>query len=436
MPESLENVLTLDTYSGYGIGAIGVKASDRSLHVVYEKNGAIMYLKRDNLGNWSTPFQVWVGRNPSLSVAGDLIHLIWERWYPTYTKIQTCYTNGKTWSRIQDIATNYDRGCFPYMEKGSIAVWQQRIERQWEVYVSQRDEFGGWTAPQNISQTAVDSKYPQVAVYQTVTQTRYVYIWTEGNSSPYEVKILPVSSFRSNPVPLYAFDLGEREPSVFTERRTGFIRYGSGFEKSVDYDTVCLKYQITGLDSNKIYLLGLSFYQDETNGIWRQGIVIDDSLVKTVVLPRRKLVIEKFFIEPEVYSDGILELVINSQSSPKAILSGFVVFEFSKENKAISALEEYRKDITSDISIFAMPNPAKGNAQIHYQLPVSGEIKLKIYAVTGQVVRLINEKKSAGIHSYNWDGRDNQSRKVPSGVYFVRLESGDSAETGKIILIH
>ncbi len=49
MPESLENVIDLDTYAGYGIGAIGIKSSDPSLHIVYEKNGAIMYLQRDNL---------------------------------------------------------------------------------------------------------------------------------------------------------------------------------------------------------------------------------------------------------------------------------------------------------------------------------------------------------------------------------------------------
>ncbi len=183
MPESLENVIDLDTYVGYGIGPIGIKSSDRSLHIVYEKNGAIMYLQRDNLGNWTTPFQVGVGKNPSLSVAGDLIHLIWERWYPSYTKIQTYYTNGKYWSWI------------------------------------------------------------------------------------YEIKIFPVSSFRSNPIPLYAFDLGEKEPTVFVEKRTGYIIYGSGFEKNVDYDTNCLKYRITGLDPKKNYQVGLVFYQNESNGI-------------------------------------------------------------------------------------------------------------------------------------------------------------------------
>jgi len=59
------------------------------------------------------------------------------------------------------------------------------------------------------------SLYPQVAMYQSISQTRLVYVWTEGNSSPYEVKILPVLSFRSNPIPLYVFDLGAKFRQTF-----------------------------------------------------------------------------------------------------------------------------------------------------------------------------------------------------------------------------
>lgn len=435
MPESLENVLTLDTYVGYGFSAIGIKTSYRSLHIVYEKNGAIMYLQRDNLGNWTTPFQVWIGKNPSLNIAGDLIHLIWERWYPSYTKIQTCYTNGKYWSRIQDIATNYDKGCYPYMEKGSIAVWQQSIEKQWEIYSSQRNEFGGWTTPQNISQTSTDSRYSQVAMYQTISTTRLVYLWTEGNASPYEVKILPVSSFRSNPIPLYAFDLGEKEPSVFVEKRTGYIVYGSGFEKSADYDTDCLKYRITGLDPKKNYQVGLVFYQDENNGIWNQGIAIDDSLIKTVNLPRRKMVVERIFITPEAYQDGEIELSIKHLSNPKAVLSAFAVWEFSTDNRSGSAIKEQGIIVSQKFSTSVLPNPAKGMVEVRYQLPKSGEISLKIYSITGQLVRMRKETKSSGNFSFLWDGRDEQGKTVSSGIYFVRVEFDGRAETDKIILL-
>ncbi len=321
------------------------------------------------------------------------------------------------------------------MEKGSIAVWQQRVEKQWEVYSTQQNEFGGWTTPQNISQTSADSKYSQVSMYQTISTTRLVYVWTEGNASPYEVKILPVSSFRSNPIPLYAFDLGEKEPSLFVEKRTGYIIYGSGFEKSVDYDTSCLKYRITGLDRAKNYQVGLVFYQDENNGIWKQGIAIDDSLIKTVHLPRRKTVVERFFVSPEAYQDGEIELSIKHLSIPKVVLSTFAVWEFSGNNFLGSSIKEQNNVVSQEFSTTVLPNPAKGMVELRYQLPKSGEISLKIYSVTGQLVRMIKEAKSSGDFSFIWDGRDERGKTVPSGIYFVRVEFDGRAESDKIILL-
>ncbi len=127
--------------------------------------------------------------------------------------------------------------------------------------------------------------------------------------------------------------------------------------------------------------------------------------------------IEKFFIEPTVYSDGVVELAIDNRPFPKAALSGFGVFEFSRENREVAGVKEHNGDKISGFSILAIPNPAKEKVQIHYQLPISSEINLKIYSVTGQVVRLINEKRPAGLYGFIWDGKDNQGRSVPNGVY-------------------
>jgi flagellar hook assembly protein FlgD len=35
----------------------------------------------------------------------------------------------------------------------------------------------------------------------------------------------------------------------------------------------------------------------------------------------------------------------------------------------------------------------------------------------------------------SWDGTDDSGRKLPSGVYFVRLESDDFKKTEKAILL-
>ena len=58
-------------------------------------------------------------------------------------------------------------------------------------------------------------------------------------------------------------------------------------------------------------------------------------------------------------------------------------------------------------------------------------VSLNVYDITGKLVTtLINEQLNIGYHSIDWDGT-NQS----SGMYLVRMESGDYVETQKLLLV-
>lgn len=432
--DTLKNVITLDEYTGEGLGKLDVRNSDRSLHVVYEKDENVMYLKRDNQGNWSSPFRISRGHNPSISVAGELIHFVWERWYASYNRIQTCYTDGEKWSRIQEIATNYDIGCFPYIHQGCVITWQQRENKQWEVYSSRRTLNGSWAAPQNISNTDANSKYPQVAMYQTPNQTYFTYLWTEGNSSPFEIKIKRISYASPDLSPLYAFDVGEKEPSIFNERRTGYILYGNGFEKSVDYDTTCLKYRIKGLNPEKIYLLYLVFYQDETDEYWNEEIIIDGILLKTVNLRRKKLVIERILIPPEVYRDGVFDLNIKRKYGPKSVLSAFALLEFIWRKENLLSKKGEDKEIYTEFESFNSKNLFHKKVKFSYYLYEPDKVRIKIYSVCGKLLYETESKKSPGIHIFTWNGKDKNSNPLPSGIYFIKIETTNWKKVKKIIL--
>jgi hypothetical protein len=43
--------------------------------------------------------------------------------------------------------------------------------------------------------------------------------------------------------------------------------------------------------------------------------------------------------------------------------------------------------------------------------------------------------EKSGFYRIIWDGRDGSGRKLPSGIYFVRLESDEFKETEKVILL-
>jgi hypothetical protein len=82
------------------------------------------------------------------------------------------------------------------------------------------------------------------------------------------------------------------------------------------------------------------------------------------------------------------------------------------------------------------PNPFNPTTQISYTLPRAAEVELTIYNIRGQKVRtLISQSQTGGEKSIVWDGLDDRSATVTSGVYFLRLRAGKFHETKKMILM-
>lgn len=70
------------------------------------------------------------------------------------------------------------------------------------------------------------------------------------------------------------------------------------------------------------------------------------------------------------------------------------------------------------------PNPMKNQTGFIFNLggnsPPSG-CKIKIYTVSGRVVKIINTSANIGFNQINWDGRDNEGDYMANGVYFYRM---------------
>lgn len=82
------------------------------------------------------------------------------------------------------------------------------------------------------------------------------------------------------------------------------------------------------------------------------------------------------------------------------------------------------------------PNPFNASTEIWYDLPITKSVKLAIYNLMGQVVKvLVNETQEAGNYVFQWDGMDVRGEKVPSGIYLYRIEAGYWVLTKKMILL-
>lgn len=82
------------------------------------------------------------------------------------------------------------------------------------------------------------------------------------------------------------------------------------------------------------------------------------------------------------------------------------------------------------------PNPFNPETTISYSIMEEGNVKLEIYNIRGQKVKtLVNEVKSAGSFKANWNGIDDESNSVASGIYFAKLRTTGTTNIKKMILM-
>lgn len=121
----------------------------------------------------------------------------------------------------------------------------------------------------------------------------------------------------------------------------------------------------------------------------------------------------------------------------------------------IHCISPQGQEDTEDVKIelLPVPNPFLNSTTIQYTLParfgpvvrgqgsvVSGEdltpVKLVIFDPAGRLVKtLVDGRQDPGVYQVEWDGRDLNGEKVPSGIYFYLLKRGSAVSREKIILL-
>jgi hypothetical protein len=85
----------------------------------------------------------------------------------------------------------------------------------------------------------------------------------------------------------------------------------------------------------------------------------------------------------------------------------------------------------------AYPNPFNPQTTLRFELTRGGLVELTIYDLQGRLVRrILQASLPVGRHEAIWDGRDQRGAAAPSGIYFGRVEVGESAaRTVKVMLV-
>jgi hypothetical protein len=82
------------------------------------------------------------------------------------------------------------------------------------------------------------------------------------------------------------------------------------------------------------------------------------------------------------------------------------------------------------------PNPFSGQTTIAFDLPEAGHVSLKVFDLSGRLVRTLkNEEEIAGFHQVVWNRRDDAGREATNGIYFYRLDTPGFSATKKMLIL-
>ena len=78
-----------------------------------------------------------------------------------------------------------------------------------------------------------------------------------------------------------------------------------------------------------------------------------------------------------------------------------------------------------------IPQPGFEPTTLNFAIPTASDVSLSVYNMQGrEVASLVNGNMEAGYHSVVWNA-DSHS----SGVYFIKMVSGEYVKTQKLMLI-
>ena len=87
-------------------------------------------------------------------------------------------------------------------------------------------------------------------------------------------------------------------------------------------------------------------------------------------------------------------------------------------------------------AIWASPNPTSRGTLVEFVLPERGRALVTIYDASGRLVRTLRDRVMlGGRHAVGWDGRDESSHPVASGVYFARLRAAGGVRSSTKVAV-
>ncbi|NWF88021.1 MAG: T9SS type A sorting domain-containing protein [Ignavibacteriaceae bacterium] len=103
----------------------------------------------------------------------------------------------------------------------------------------------------------------------------------------------------------------------------------------------------------------------------------------------------------------------------------------------LSSVEDQTEIVSEDYELQpSYPNPFNSSTIISFNIPKNSSVTIKVFDLLGnEVVALLDCDVNTGKHQVEWNGKDQFSNPVNSGVYFIQLITNSFQKTVKALLI-
>ena len=260
-----------------------------------------------------------------------------------------------------------------------------------DMYISLKNEKGNWTNPK-ILDNPVSAPNPYWEFGQYITKDNKYLFFTRGGNDLASYSIYWVK------IDLYLDSL----------KHTNFIPYVKNLILD-QTDTSGHTFSYTLTDS--------TFIDDNGNNT----LAYSAKLSNGPPLPSWL----NFNAEKKTFSGtpstaGTLKIAVTATDTANASVS--TTFNMIITN--ITGIENDKNKLPTKSNLYQnFPNPFNPSTTIQYSLAKSSFVKLTVYNMLGQKVRtLMQSFQPVGEYSIVWDGKDDTSRPVSSGIYLYQIE--------------
>jgi hypothetical protein len=128
----------------------------------------------------------------------------------------------------------------------------------------------------------------------------------------------------------------------------------------------------------------------------------------------------------------VQEVVLSADMDGDGVPEPLAVQALITQSQGATAIDD-RSNGRMLSALRVVPNPSRGSVAIHFTLARSHPVDVRIFDVTGRLVRRYTHEMAAGPQSILWDGLDAHGVSAGNGVYLIRVQSDDVWMTTKVV---